>query len=102
MVIQSAALAAVHAQPSATATDALHCPPSAGIACDVGAIDASHDGLGGGGGGCAGARACAISSVRPATRSDPDRASPPFAATLTLTAPFPVPLEPAVTTIHSD
>jgi len=59
-------------------------------------------GAGGGGTGAGAAAAlCAIVIVCPATSSVPDRATPPFAATVALTEPLPVPLEPDPTEIQS-
>lgn len=98
---QSAFVVAVHAQPADTETDTSPLPLSAPKACDVGVMDASHDGPGGGGGAPAAAAACAMLIVWPAMSTVPVREGPPFGATLSVTAPFPVPLAPSATAIHS-
>jgi hypothetical protein len=67
----------------------------------VGEIENVHEGAGGGGGaGDPLAPACATLKARPAMVSEPDREAPVFAATLNVTEPFPVPVEPDVTVIH--
>jgi hypothetical protein len=111
IVIQGTLLDAVHAQPLLIATETVAAPPSGPIGCDGAVIVGSHAGAGGAGAGVgvgAGvdggvcAAACATAIDFPATRSVPFLGPPRLAATVAVTLPFPVPVEPAVTEIQSD
>ena len=129
-MIHDAVEAAVHAQPLPAVTETLFAPPDAsidapdplrenehgaggsGVGAGVGVgvgVGAGGGGTGGGGTGEAGggtttggAAPSAIVTDSPATMTDAVRdAEPPFAATVSVTAPAPFPVFPFVTAIQS-
>src|SRR5262245_4688112 len=91
MVIQGTLLTAVHAHPFVVVTwIGVPAPPPAAADCVAGVrLNAQLT-----------PPSCDTVTVLPATVTDPERAAPEFAATLTLTVPVPVRVLPAVTVIH--
>jgi hypothetical protein len=93
-VIHATVLVAVHAQVAPLVTVTVPVLAVAGALRLLGAM--AYVQTGGG----AAAAACDTVNVRLAIEMVPVRAAPVFTATLNLTEPFPVPLDPDVTVIH--
>ena len=101
IVIHEALLPADHEQPLLVETFTLPSSPCMGTLSVIGDIEYVHEGAGGGGAGGLLLAACVTVNARPAIVSVPVRAAPVLAATLNVTVPLPVPVEPDATVIHS-
>ena len=88
-VIHGAVVAADHAQPALLPTCTLLCPPAAPMARLEGVSEKAHP------------EPWVTDAVASPMRNAAARPGPLVAATVKRTSPFPVPLSPAVSTIHS-
>jgi hypothetical protein len=87
-VIQSAPLDAVHGQSAVVATELEPIPPLPDMSTLVGETEYMQP------------LSCATETVLPATETDPLRAGPVFAATVTWSWPGPLPVGPPAIVIH--